>query len=294
LKVPSRALLSAIRRVSQARIIFDLTDALWLPHFRKGVWKDLDLILRASDAVFCCNRFDSAYAGLHNSAVFCIPPFTPVEDFDRCRESDVSREIPPVVIGWVGSTSTANAIRHVAEALERVGAENPGVQLRIVGCKDRSVLPDFKNISLSLGPGAYNKDDMVREILAMDIGLFPVVNGDEDYKARGSLKAMNYMAGRIPVVCQNLGECARMLVDGASGMLATSTDEWARKISVLVKDRALRTRMGQAGYEIVKTSYTHTHAATALDQSLRSVLSAPARRTFTQRLTERLFSWGSR
>ncbi len=280
LKIPSSLdLIREIHRFSAARVVFDLTDALWLPLFREHGWQQIDEILAESDAIFCCNRYDKAYARQKNSRVFCVPPYADLAKFDEALAAAKPRAAIPVVIGWVGSNSTVSGLHNIAPALARVAELNQEVILRVVGCTDPKQLPVFTRLRVSLGPGVYDEDVMIQEIIQMDLGVFPIVTDEEEFQIRGPLKALNYMSGIIPVVCHNAGECTNLIKDGESGMLACTQEEWAGKISRLVRDPVLRREMGLRGHAIVRDRFSKESVFEILETSLQSVLNQSVSRS---------------
>ena len=280
LKIPtSHELIRDIHRVSAARVIFDLTDALWLPAFQAWGWQRIDDILAESEAVFCCNRYDEAYARRQNSHVYCLPSYSNVTRFSEILASAPARDSNPVVIGWVGSDSTLRSLHHIAPVLERVAELNPNVVLRVVGCPDAQKLPALRRMKISLGPAHYDEDAMIREIIGMDMGLFPLVTDEEEYQIRGTNKALNYMAGRISAICHNAGECATLIADGVSGMLARTPEEWVDKINLLVRNPDLRREIGFRGYEIVRQRFSREVVADVLEAALQAVLAQPVPRS---------------
>ena len=220
LAIQSLRLVKALKAKTSAKLVFDLTDALWRPAFQKVGWNNLDAILETVDAIFSENHHVCSYGKKHNPNVISIPVCTQVERFDELRPQTGDTEQDEVVIGWIGSPSTAQAIAVIREPLDRLGKEFPNLRFRAVGC-DESMLPSFQHLKIT-ARRKYNEDDMIREVLQMDIGVFPPPSDLEDYNIRGALKAMIYMTGSVPPVCLNSGESTRVIEDGRTGMLVNS------------------------------------------------------------------------
>ena len=98
------------------------------------------------------------------------------------------------------------------------------MELKIVGCHPEIIAEPLTNIPHSYLT-SYNEEDMIREVLAMDIGLFPATSDLEDYRIRGALKGLIYMSGGIPPVCLNTGDLVNIIIDGVNGFLINSEDE---------------------------------------------------------------------
>lgn len=273
LKVPSARLVHLLKKHTRAKVVFDLTDALWRPHFRDVLWQDIDLILQASDAVFCesKNSHLSAYARQRSGSVFGIPACSQTELFERVRKQLVPRADDRVVIGWIGTGGTVRALGAILGPLEELFGRHAEVDLRIVGCTDSAQLPPFKNVRYTYR-GSYDEGEMMREVLGMDIGVFPPPLDIEDYEIRGALKAMIYMSGHVPPVCQNAGNCSRIITDGVNGMLASTDQEWLEKLELLVESAEMRREMGLRAFQTIEAEHSLEHVTERLDYALRQVL----------------------
>jgi glycosyltransferase involved in cell wall biosynthesis len=280
LKVPSLSLVRRVRRIAGAAVIFDLTDSLWRPEVGGSVWGELSAILAEADAVFTCNRYDTEHAARFNRNTVCLPPYAHVGELQRARATRPPRtEAGPVRIGWIGSPSTVRAIANVAGPLDAVAARNAGVTLRVVGCANSADLPAFRHLDLSLGPASYERATMIEELVDLDVGIFPIVIDEEDYCVRGPLKALTYMAAGVACICHRAGECARIIEDGRNGMLADSLPEWEAKLEQLVRDPALRRRLGEAALATIRESHSFEKAVADLEGALSDVLAGAKRRS---------------
>ena len=269
LKAPSLPLIKQIKKKTRAKTIFDLTDALWKPHFRSVGWSDLEGILEQVDAVFSENEYICAYGRKFNRNVFSIPACTQVELFDEARKKCKPRNDGRIRIGWIGSPSTMSAIRNLQEPLERLFACHPNLELRVVGCGQEGI-PAFRNVRCTAIP-SYNEEDMIREVLSMDVGIFPPPFDEEDYTIRGALKAMIYMSGGLPVVCFRAGDCEKIIQDGINGMLASNDEEWESKLHFLVNSKEVRQRMGESALDTIRQEHSIERVFAKLQEALVAV-----------------------
>lgn len=294
LKVNSLRLVERLKAQTSAKVIFDLTDSLWYPiHYRSG-WQYLSEILCQSDAVFSENEWICAYGRKYNSRVWSIPACSQVERFDPQRRCRTERKPADVVIGWVGTSGTVQGLHKLLVPLEALWTRYPSLSLRIVGCGDTKQLPPFKRVRYTC-ISEYNEDDMIREILDFDIGLFPPPLDIEDYCVRGVLKALLYMAGGVPPVCQNAGECRRIISDGENGMLANDERDWTEKLDRLVSSPALRQEMGQRALETARQSHSLRQVFAVLRRALLGVHSRPRQHRWPwKRLKHQMFKYVNR
>ena len=87
-----------------------------------------------------------------------------------------------------------------------------------------------------------------------DIGLAPIQeNTFNDGKSHG--KWMEYANYRIPTVASNFGPYKRVVEDGSTGYLCTTTEEWVGVLSKLIDSEETRKRVGQAAYDVVVNNH---------------------------------------
>jgi glycosyltransferase involved in cell wall biosynthesis len=174
----------------------------------------------------------------------------------------------PLVIGWIGSPSTAPYLRLVAPALREICAGGRA-RLVVVGSGPIS-LPD---VPVEIRP--WSADSEVRDIESFDIGIMPL---PDDAWARGKsgYKLVQYMAASLPVVASAVGANCQIVQTGRTGLLVGNQDEWLAALQTLCADRALRTAMGRAGREVVEERYETRRVAPRLASILKSAATASA------------------
>ena len=228
----------------------DLNDALWLP-FNQTKWPHLDEMIATASVVVCDNDYVAGYATRQGATARIVPDPAPLEAFDRERRTS-RRGDGKTVLGWIGSPSTVDSLYAILEPLEALFTRHPDLQLRVVGAPpDR--LPRFEKVNVSVRH-EYDQAAMVREVLDMDIGLFPMFQL-EDSLARGILKATIYMAGEALVIAQNLGANPSLVTDGDNGLLADHAT-WAAQLERAVTEVEERRRMAARGLAHVRERYS--------------------------------------
>lgn len=274
LKTRPLALVPAIRLASRARVVFDLTDALWRPPFAQD-WPHLEALLASVDAVFALNELDSAFARRFNPTVVAIPVGIPFREYEAARARVPPRDPARVVVGWIGSVSTVPALFRIADALDAVAARHRSMKLRVVGCPSDEALPRFRHVEVSRR-GAYDEPGMFDELVSLDVGLYPWPLDADDYRVRGPQKALLYMGAGVAPVCEAVGDCARIVTDGVDGMLAEDEAAWERKLDALVASRELRERVGRAAHARVERAFAIEPVFEKLAASLDRVAEQPA------------------
>jgi glycosyltransferase involved in cell wall biosynthesis len=264
-KVRSYPLIRALCSETQARVVYDFGDALWLAPDSNS--EQFHEALRKVDAVTTDNELTADYVRSFNASCTVIPDAPQVEEFDKRRAELRNKPDDRIILGWIGMPSTAYNLYVIWEALEELFRRHPNLHLRLVGVgDDLRNLPPFEKVRFSYRP-SYNQAEMIEEVFKMHIGLFPLQNVEKS-RVRGVLKAAIYMSGEACVVGSPVGQCVDVIQDGVNGLLAHSTQEWIDKLEILITDPHLRHRIVQNGLETVRSQFR-------LDQSfakLKNVL----------------------
>jgi len=278
IKVSSLPLIKQIKKMSNAKIIFDLTDALWRPNFRSGGWKnfkqrgwkDIEQILLQSDFITSENNFICSYGFLYNKIIFSIPVCTQIELFNT--QNNFKHIDKKIRIGWVGSQYTMNALKKIVIPIKHIFSQNNNIELRLLGVPiDSYIAKQFSNINCIIIP-EYDQTIMINEILNFDIGLFPPHLDLIDYELRGALKGMLYMSAKVPTIFQKSGDCLNFIKDGVNGMLADNLNEWEEKIELLINSESLRKEIGMNGYVTINETHSLAHVTTIMDNIFTSIM----------------------
>lgn len=251
-KVQSLRLVAMLRRRTRAKLVLDFGDAVWMPRYENPEFSG---VLSMVDAVTTDNELTAAYVRRFNVNCTVVADSPQIEMFDGMRDKVRKNTDGPVILGWVGSQSTAYNLYLIWEALERLFVKHPNIHLRLLGTgKDARFIPPFEKVRYSCLK-TYTQQEMIREVLKMDIGLFPLQDVEAS-RVRGVLKASIYMSGEAAAVCSPVGQCADFIKDGINGMLAGPGEEWERKLDLLINDKKLRLALAKGGLETVRGKLT--------------------------------------
>jgi glycosyltransferase involved in cell wall biosynthesis len=261
--------LALVRRLP---IVHDFDEAIFVPNIhpanRAWAWlRDFQRPARLSamaTAVTVQNEYLAEFARRWNPHVTVIP--TPV-DTDQ-RRPRRGRGPGPVVIGWLGSETTAPYLHLVDEALARVSQE-ADVIVRVVGGAYRN--PGVRQ--LEEREFALEREQL--DLEGFDIGILP--EPDDDWtRGKGGYKALLYMAVGIPVVASRVGVNTDIVSDAETGFCVSTTEEWIAALRRLVADPALRERMGAAGRGRVVARYSIKVIAPRLAKALAAAVGGAA------------------
>lgn len=157
-----------------------------------------------------------------------------------------------IVLGFTGFVRDWHGVDRIIRYLAR--AARPDLHLLVVG--DGDVRNALEDEAARLGvatqmtiTGVVQREHMAQHVAAFDIALQPAV-----VPYASPLKLIEYMSlGKaiIAPACDNIKE---LLTDGADAILAPPDDEAAlhHRLNVLVSDRALREKLGDAARESVR------------------------------------------
>ena len=272
----SGLLRAAARRAATPSIVFDFDDAISLRSVSDANQLIAALkqpgkvasIIRHSDHVIAGNEYLADYARRFNPTVTMIPTCVDTDRFVPAVEAvqpDTAVPARELVVGWIGSPTTALYIRGLASVLRRVRERHPFV-LRVSGTGDPLTIPgvDVDNRPWSL-------QGEVELFNTCDVGVYPLAD-DEWSKGKCGFKAIQFMACGVPVVAAAVGVNRTIVQDGTNGFLASTEDEWVEKLSRLLSDAALRRRLAVAGRRTVEEGYSLRVNAPTLAATLRAVV----------------------
>jgi glycosyltransferase involved in cell wall biosynthesis len=195
-------------------------------------------------------------ASRHASRVVVIPSC--VEPAVQPMRKHVARD--PVVVGWIGSASTAAYLTPVLSALERLNADRMRCRLVLVGAGGHFDAPWIEQ-----RPWALERE--VVDLASFDIGVMPL---PDTAWARGKCgyKLLRYFAAGVPAVASPVGVNPGMVGDDR-GLLARTVEEWSRALAELAADPDRRRDLGACARDFVERDYSYERWAPELAGLLR-------------------------
>jgi len=171
-----------------------------------------------------------------------------------------------VTIGWTGTYSTKPFLDLLRPVFQRL-AERVRFKLRVIGNFE------YELPGVDLEVVRWSKEKEVDDLQAIDIGVYPLPL-DDWVIGKSGLKAIQYMAFGLPVVASDAGITSRVVRDGATGILVRTEDEWLEALERLVRDPALRRRLGEAGRRDALEKYSTKVIAGEYRRVLESAMGA--------------------
>jgi glycosyltransferase involved in cell wall biosynthesis len=235
------------------RVVLDVDDALHISDKKSSsliprLLRDRGKFGRMASsysAVVCGNEYLADYYRSHGGRVAILPTVVEAARYARSERSPSST----VRIGWIGTPLNRHHVEFLHPALTALAQERP-YELVLVGL-NQPLDGNLPNVR-------YRKWKLAEELdyfSEFDIGIMPLL--DSPF-ARGkcAFKLVQYMAAGIPVVASPVGANSEVVQPDRNGFLADTQDEWLIALRTLIDDPALRHRMGAAGREMVRSSFS--------------------------------------
>lgn len=246
-----------ILRKSSKCLVFDFDDAIYLKNaspsqnpsdYRSKSREDkFRRTVKNSDMIIAANR---TLAGKAASEV----PGKPVRIIASPVNTD---EIPvkkswtlgkPIVIGWVGSSSTLRYIEHIRDVFPMLGKKYDFI-LKIVADK----APDIPGVNVQFVP--WKLETQYENIVSFDIGLMPL-SRDPFSEGKAAYKLLQYMAAGVPSVSSPVGMNSEFTAGEEYCLEAESIQDFADKISMLIENQSLRENYGLKGRKLMENHFS--------------------------------------
>ena len=250
-------------------IVFDFDDAIFLSYKSpsNGYLSYLKFAgktktnCRLAAHVMVGNPYLAEYARQFNQNVSIIPTTI---DTDKYKPVNIEDSSGPLVIGWTGSHSTVQHLDTLRSALAKL-AQRESIRLRVIGT------PNYQIEGVEFETIMWRSETEVEDLSAVDIGIMPL---PDDNWARGKCgaKALQFMAMGIPTVCSPVGVNTDIIQDNENGLIANSEEEWIEKLSLLIRSRELRARLGKAGRQTIEQRFSAAVQAPRVYEVLESVV----------------------
>jgi glycosyltransferase involved in cell wall biosynthesis len=250
-------------------IVFDFDDAIFIPYISpsngllsllKFPWKTR-AICRLSTHIMAGNQYLAEYAARVNKNVAIVPTTI---DLDKYTLEVPTATPDRLTIGWTGSYSTVQHLDTLRAVLQRLG-KGENFRLRVIGTANYKI----EGVDAEALP--WNSSSEIADLRSVDIGIMPLPD-NRWTKGKCGLKALQYMALGIPVVCSPVGVNSEIIQDEKNGFLASTEEEWVERLTRLLHSADLRSRVGLAGRATVESKYCARAQAPRVYDILRSAV----------------------
>jgi glycosyltransferase involved in cell wall biosynthesis len=233
--------------------------------FERSLFRGADLVLTVSTPL----KDYIVHQGVPSANVFVLPNGTKPELFrpNAAAHKEVRQRLGislyAVVVGFVGILRPWHGVELLLDAFSRIGDSAEQVSLVIVG--DGPSQAGLEQFAQSLGlsnkvifTGRIPHRQVADYLAAFDIAVSPRAT----FYA-SPMKILEYMATGLPVIAPHMPNLQDLISDGVDGILFKAEDphELAKSLTTLVKDRALRIRLGENARDTIVGRRTWLHNA---------------------------------
>jgi glycosyltransferase involved in cell wall biosynthesis len=228
------------------KIIYDFDDAVMYddkhperPHYKRQT--SFRRTATLADLVIAGNVYLADQAKRFNPNVEILPTGLDTSAYQVPKPPSSDGKIRLV---WIGSRPTLPNLKQIAPVLEEIGKRFDNVVLRIISDE----FFDLQNTPVEKLP--WSLETEAAELINSDIGLAPLADNNFT-RGKCGFKILQYQAAGLPVVASPVGVNADIGREGLNGYHAVTLADWIEKLSALIKDTSLRTRMGQSAKQMV-------------------------------------------
>jgi len=258
--------------------IYDFDDAIWLGDTsqenriaRRLKWPSKAAkIVQRSARTSVGNDYLGNWASQFTSNVTIIPTTIDTSRYEPLPPPVTSRET--ITIGWCGSPTTTRYLEGIAAPLKKV-LENPRVELVVIGA-NRFSLDKLPNVRVV--PWSPEAEQLLTA--RFDLGVMPMPD-DPWTRGKCGFKALLYGSFAIPTVGSPVGVNKKIVVNGKTGFLAATEEEWKEALEQLIGDGRLRKQMGEAARDRVIDGYSGQKWAPVFLETIEKV--------YTSRMNEK-------
>ena len=261
--------LEQLLRAASVPVIFDFDDAIHI-HKTSCSHRLLDYLKSTrrvgqlaalATRVVVPNEYLAEFARQFNPSVTVVAE---AEDTERLIPRPPHENREKVVIGWVGSSSTAKYLTLIQEALRTVCNRFPQVVLRVIGGKF-----DSDGVRTEVLNWQFERE--VQQFHDLDIGIMPLPL-EEWSKGKSGCKLRQYMAAGVPGVGTAIGYNLELVEHGRTGLLATTQEEWVECLSRLVESAELRNAIAAAARQDVEQRFALNVIGPQLEAAIRETV----------------------
>ncbi|MFX0132878.1 MAG: glycosyltransferase family 4 protein [Candidatus Hodarchaeota archaeon] len=246
--------LEKILSLTNPNIVFDLVDAVYLRGNMTKLFSEkvklafynqsilLPRMLSIARAVNIHTPYLKKYVKKYCSSIWITPG--PIQ-LHKCK-SHLPKKPHEIVIGWMGSPSTAKYLYDLTEVIREL-QQRYSVMSKIIGAGHAYSPP----LGLNIIKEDWNLEKEIDQLYSFDVGIMPLRETLWE-RGKGGFKLLNYMSVGLPVVASPIGINKQLIQDSVNGFFATSQDEWIKKLSLLIENFMLRKKLGMQGWKTVQ------------------------------------------
>jgi glycosyltransferase involved in cell wall biosynthesis len=227
------------------KLVFDFDDAIYTVDQEK-----VSKMIKLSKLIIAGNEHLKNYSNQFNKNVYVVPTSINTDAWKPLPKK--GKDEP--VIGWIGTHTNLKFLNILVKPLEKLSQKYDFI-FKIISAFDfpQYTPPDFRGVHVERVKWSLNTE--IQELSEVDIGVYPLPD-NEWARGKCGLKTLQYMAMEIAPVCSAVGINNLMFKDRFNGFLIRKEDEWFKKLSLLIKNEALRKSLGKNARATVEETYS--------------------------------------
>lgn len=264
---------------SGAKVVYDVDDAVMFNSSRHESpdspmrMRKYKKMVERCDGIITGNSYLKSLTEKYNSKIWVLSLSMdmskyPVKEYksdnEICSVCQKEKIKDKIVLGWIGGAKSLFFVNNIMPTLEEVAMRHKNLVLKIVCSK----FPESSKIEII--KKEWREEDEGQDVRSFDIGL-AMLTDDPWSKGKCGTKLLQCMAAGVPSIASPVGVHNEIIDEGINGFLARNRDEWFEKISILVKNAALRKSIGLAGRKTVEENYSLDVNAPKLLEILKRV-----------------------
>jgi glycosyltransferase involved in cell wall biosynthesis len=215
---------------------------------RRQLWKNMS---NAADITVCSEGLSEVYQKRGIKRGWVIPDTIDVANFPRIKFAPRDG----IRIGWWGGASHYEDVAKITPILREIMSKYPQVTYVNYGQWFEGPMQMLPHDRVERHGWEHIRAHGYKlATLDLDVSVIPLVE-DEFASGKSSLKWKESSALGVPCVAQRFGPYGKDLVDGSTGLLASTPEEWIAALSRLIEDAELRKSIGGAAYEEVVSNH---------------------------------------
>ena len=217
-------------------------------------------VLQMADGVIVPNEFLRRHSEKLNRNVFLVPE---AEDTERLVPRPSHSNNGSLIVGWVGSPSTAQYLDLIAPSLQRLCKNFPQVKCRFIGGQWSK-----EGVRTEFVPWSMEKE--TENLQSLDIGLMPLTDTDWS-RGKSGCKLRQYMSVGVPGVASRVGYNCELIQSADHGLLVDNDqDAWYSALSNLVLNPDFRNKIAIAARTRVENEFAIEKVGPVLKDALSS------------------------
>ena len=207
----------------------------------------IDMVMKHAEAVIAGNSYLAKRAEKAGAKKVVVVPT--VVDLERYAPLALPKKEGKFIIGWIGTKTTFE--KHLLSIKDWLlkAQDLFDLEIHIIGITENHI---YLGDHVKLIP--WTEETEVAAISTIDVGIMPLRNSPWE-EGKCAYKIIQYMACGKPVIASDVGMNAEVCLNGETGFLADSEEEFLAALRFLINNKTSREHMGKKGRTLVEKSF---------------------------------------